>query len=124
MPPPFFSDEKIKNMCPQNHPPPLKKIYNLAPRNDPKYLNILPGIKPAPYNVVSPTILNNMAVSLIKDRSDNIRSLINAQEEVINFYEKPKNELALKLVQEAEVIPNGNIYNLRGSGNLNMELAQ
>ena len=48
MPPhPIFTDDFIKKMCPQNHPPPLQKVYNIAPSGTPGYMKTLPGIKPA-----------------------------------------------------------------------------
>ncbi len=131
MPPPLQTDEMIKRMCPQNHPPPLTKVYNIAPRSDPNYLNVLPGIKPAPYKVGVPTIMNNMAVSLVKDRSDNAKVLMSAQQQVLSLYEQPMNKFAESEVMSADVnvpasapLPKSDPYNqemgnnLRGRDNL------
>ena len=130
MPPPLQTDEMIKRMCPQNHPPPLTKVYNIAPRSEPNYLNVLPAIKPAPYKVNVPSIMNNMAVSLVKDRSDNIKSLISAQEQVLSLYEQPVNKFAESEIREADInvpasapMPKSEPYNqkmgnLRGRDNL------
>lgn len=124
MPPPFLSDEMIRKMCPQNHPPPLTKVYNIAPRSEPNYLNVLPAIKPAPYKVNVPSIMNNMAVSLVKDRSDNAQVLMNAQKEVLSIYDKPMNMFAEKEITAADVnvpvsapLPMADTYN-QPSGNL------
>ena len=118
MPPPALTDEMIRKMCPQNHPPPLTKVYNIAPRSEPNYLNILPSIKPAAYKVNVPTIMNNMAISLVKDRSDNMKVLMSAQQEVLDLYEKPLNKFAESEVREANVDAGGEISsNLRGSYN-------
>jgi len=121
MPPPLQSDEMIRNMCPQNHPPPLTKLYNIAPSTTPRYLEVLPALKPAPYNVVSPAIMNDMAKSLIPSRTSNIKALMKAQEEVLNIYSKPTNTTAMKQVEEAEVYPT---TNLRGANEEILNLAQ
>jgi len=107
MPPPLQSDEMIRRMCPQNHPPPLTKLYNIAPSTTPRYLEVLPSLKPAPYNVVSPAIMNDMAKSLIPSRTSNVKALMKAQEEVLNIYSKPVNKLAMSEVEKAEDLPQG-----------------
>ena len=88
MPPPLQSDAFIRRMCPQNHPPPLKKVYNIAPK-EMRYRSVLPGIKPSAPIVSSPVIINTMAKSLIKDNTQNARALMMAQAGVLKIYDKP-----------------------------------
>lgn len=89
MPPPLQSDAFIRRMCPQNHPPPLGKIYNITSTATPKYKKNLPGIKVAAPYVISPVYINTMARQLVSDRGNNQRALLMAQERVLAEYAKP-----------------------------------
>ena len=108
MPPPLQSDEFIRNMCKEFHPPPLGKVYNITSTKPPKYKEMLPGIKvSAPY-VVSPVYMNTMAKALVSDRGNNARALLMAQQRVMAEYAKPSPNVDSLLSQTK---------NLRGSSN-------
>jgi len=90
MPPhPIFTDDFIKKMCPQNHPPPLQKVYNIAPSGTPGYMKTLPGIKPAAPVIQSPLTMDVMARRLASGRLQSEKALIAAQNSVLATYEKP-----------------------------------
>jgi len=102
MPPPLQSDAFIRRMCPQNHPPALTKVYNIAPTKM-NYMNVLPGIKPAAPQITSPLIINTMAKSIIKDNTQNAKALLMAQEGVLKIYEQPAKNI------EKLMTPSGNL---------------
>ena len=106
MPPPLQSDAFIRRMCPQNHPPPLGKIYNITSTATPKYLQSLPGIKPAAPFVISPVYMNTMAKMMAGDRANNSAALVMAQQRVLEEYAKPSPNVDKLLSQ---------VNNLRGS---------
>ena len=114
MPPPLQSDNFIRQMCPQNHPPPLKKVYNIAPKTF-KYEQIMPGLKPSAPVVTSPLTMNIMAKSLIKDNSQNAKALLMAQKGVLQIYEKPSPDI------EKLMNPDIPMSNLRGSVQLEVD---
>lgn len=109
MPPPLQSDAFIRRMCPQNHPPPLGKIYNITSVAAPKYKEMLPGIQVAAPYVTSPVYMNTMARALVSDRGNNARALLMAQQRVLAEYAKPAPNIPELLSQTR---------NLRGSKNL------
>jgi hypothetical protein len=115
MPPPLQSDEFIRRLCPQNHPPPLKKVYNIAPTNY-KFEQIMPGLKPAAPVVTSPLIMNTMAKALIKDNTQNAKALMMAQQGVMKIYEKPSPDI------EKLMNPDIPMSNLRGSVSAEMDV--
>lgn len=109
MPPPLQSDAFIRRMCPQNHPPPLGKIYNITSVAAPKYKEMLPGIKVAAPYVISPVYMNTMARALVSDRGNNARALLMAQQRVLAEYAKPAPNIPELLSQTK---------NLRGNKNM------
>jgi len=107
MPPhPIFNDEYIKRKCPISHPPPLTKVYNIAPSAPPRYLKTLPGMKPAPVPIQSPQTMNVMAKSLARGRLDQEKALMETRNFVLATYEKP-----------AKMPPSAN---LRGASEMDM----
>tara|TARA_B110000285_G_C15056024_1_gene579633 strand:+ start:463 stop:855 length:393 start_codon:yes stop_codon:yes gene_type:complete len=96
-------------MCPQNHPPPLGKIYNITSVAAPKYKEMLPGIKVAAPYVISPVYMNTMARALVSDRGNNARALLMAQQRVLAEYAKPAPNIPELLSQTK---------NLRGNKNM------
>ena len=108
MPPPLQSDAFIRRMCPQNHPPPLGKIYNIASVKTPKYKQMLPGIQVAAPYVISPVYMDTMARALVSDRGNNARAMLMAQQRVLAEYAKPAPDIPALLSQTK---------NLRGSNN-------
>jgi hypothetical protein len=109
MPPPLQSDAFIRRMCPQNHPPPLGKIYNITSVAAPKYKQMLPGIQVAAPYVTSPVYMNTMARALVSDRGNNARALLMAQQRVLAEYAKPAPNIPELLSQTK---------NLRGNKNM------
>ena len=99
MPPPLQSDAMIRRMCPQNHPPPLGKIYNITSVKTPKYKTMLPGIKVAAPYVTSPVYMNTMARQLVSDRGNNARAILMAQNRVLAEYNKPAPDITALLSQ-------------------------
>ena len=110
MPPPLQSDAFIRRICPQNHPPPLGKIYNITSVKTPKYKERLPGIQVAAPYVISPVYMNTMARQLVSDRGNNARAILMAQKRVLAEYAKPAPDIPALLSQT------GNLRsgNLRG----------
>jgi len=108
MPPPLQSDAFIRRLCPQNHPPPLGKIYNITSVKTPKYKQMLPGIQVAAPYVTSPVYMNTMARALVSDRGNNARAILMAQQRVLAEYAKPAPDIPALLSQTK---------NLRGSNN-------
>jgi len=125
MPPPLQSDAFIRRMCPQNHPPPLKKVYNIAPTRM-KYRSVLPGIKPSAPVIRSPLTMNTMAKSLIKDNTQNARSLAIAQQGVLKVYDAPAPNLNKLMENPAYIRPLGleppiiRRAEVESSGNINL----
>ena len=115
MPPPLQSDAFIRRMCPQNHPPPLGKIYNIASVKTPKYKKILPGIQVAAPYVISPVYMDTMARALVSDRGNNARAMLMAQQRVLSEYAKPAPDIPALLSQTK---------NLRGSNNTPREVSE
>ena len=109
MPPPLQSDAFIRRMCPQNHPPPLGKIYNITSVKEPKYKQMLPGIQVAAPYVISPVYMETMARALVSDRGNNARAILMAQQRVLREYAKPAPDIPALLSQTK---------NLRGSNNM------
>jgi hypothetical protein len=109
MPPPLQSDAFIRRMCPQNHPPPLGKIYNITSVKTPKYKQMLPGIQVAAPYVISPVYMETMARALVSDRGNNARAILMAQQRVLREYAKPAPDIPALLSQTK---------NLRGSNNM------
>ena len=103
MPPPLQSDAFIRRMCPQNHPPPLGKIYNITSVKTPKYKERLPGIQVAAPYVISPVYMNTMARQLVSDRGNNARALLMAQERVLREYAKPAPDIPALLSQTRNI---------------------
>ena len=99
MPPPLQSDALIRRMCPQNHPPPLGKIYNITSVKTPKYKTMLPGIKVAAPYVTSPVYMDTMARQLVSDRGNNARAILMAQQRVLAEYAKPAPDITALLSQ-------------------------
>jgi len=108
MPPPLQSDVFIRRICPTSHPPPLGKIYNITSVKEPKYKQMLPGIKVAAPYVISPVYMDTMARALVRDRGNNARAIAMARERVIAEYAKPAPDIPALLSQTK---------NLRGSNN-------
>jgi len=108
MPPPLQSDAFIRRICPTSHPPPLGKIYNITSVKQPKYKQMLPGIKVAAPYVISPVYMDTMARALVRDRGNNARAILMARERVIAEYSKPAPDIPALLSQTK---------NLRGSNN-------
>lgn len=106
MPPPLQSDAFIRRICPTSHPPPLGKIYNITSVKEPKYKQMLPGIKVAAPYVISPVYMDTMARALVRDRGNNARAILMARERVIAEYSKPAPDIPALLSQTK---------NLRGS---------
>ena len=115
MPPPLQSDAFIRRMCPQNHPPPLGKIYNIASVKTPKYKKILPGIQVAAPYVISPVYMDTMARALVSDRGNNARAMLMAQQRVLAEYAKPAPDIPALLSQTK---------NLRGSNMTPREVSE
>ena len=109
MPPPLQSDAFIRRMCPQNHPPPLGKIYNITSVKAPKYKQMLPGIKVAAPYVISPVYMETMARQLVSDRGNNARAIVAARQRVLAEYAKPAPNIPELLSQTK---------NLRGNKNM------
>lgn len=109
MPPPLQSDAFIRRICPTSHPPPLGKIYNITSVKEPKYKQMLPGIKVAAPYVISPVYMDTMARALVSDRGNNARAIVMARERVIAEYAKPAPDINALLSQTK---------NLRGSSNM------
>jgi len=108
MPPPLQSDAFIRRICPTSHPPPLGKIYNITSVKEPKYKQMLPGIKVAAPYVISPVYMDTMARALVRDRGNNARAIAMARKRVIAEYSKPAPDIPALLSQTK---------NLRGSNN-------
>ena len=115
MPPPLQSDAFIRRMCPQNHPPPLGKIYNIASVKTPKYKKMLPGIQVAAPYVISPVYMDTMARALVSDRGNNARAMLMAQQRVLAEYAKPAPDIPALLSQTK---------NLRGSNMTPREVSE
>jgi len=118
MPPPLQSDAFIRRMCPQNHPPPLTKVNNIAPMKM-NYMKVLPGLKPASPQITSPQTIDVMAKSIIKDNTQNAKALLMAQEGVIKIYQQKPKDIGvsfpsgnLRGTMDAEVQPQGRVLNL------------
>tara|TARA_R110002124_G_scaffold266987_1_gene434062 strand:- start:585 stop:1028 length:444 start_codon:yes stop_codon:yes gene_type:complete len=109
MPPPLQSDAFIRRICPTSHPPPLGKIYNITSVKEPKYKQMLPGIKVAAPYVISPVYMDTMARALVSDRGNNARAIVMARERVLAEYSKPAPDINALLSQTK---------NLRGSSNM------
>ncbi len=115
MPPPLQSDAFIRRMCPQNHPPPLGKIYNITSVKTPKYKQMLPGIQVAAPYVISPVYMETMARALVSDRGNNARAILMAQQRVLAEYAKPAPDIPALLSQTK---------NLRGSNMTPREVSE
>tara|TARA_R110000803_G_scaffold28063_3_gene65252 strand:+ start:211 stop:609 length:399 start_codon:yes stop_codon:yes gene_type:complete len=102
-------------MCPQNHPPPLGKIYNITSVKTPKYKERLPGIQVAAPYVISPVYMNTMARQLVSDRGNNARAILMAQKRVLAEYAKPAPDIPALLSQTG---------NLRGSNMTPREVSE
>ena len=99
MPPPLQSDAFIRRICPTSHPPPLGKIYNITSVKEPKYKQMLPGIKIAAPYVTSPVYMDTMARALVSDRGNNARAIVMARERVLAEYAKPAPDITALLSQ-------------------------
>ena len=115
MPPPLQSDVFIRRICPTSHPPPLGKIYNITSVKQPKYKQMLPGIKVAAPYVISPVYMDTMARALVRDRGNNSRAILMARERVIAEYSKPAPDIPALLSQTK---------NLRGSNMTPREVSE
>tara|TARA_R110000787_G_C13129000_1_gene415832 strand:- start:3 stop:440 length:438 start_codon:yes stop_codon:yes gene_type:complete len=115
MPPPLQSDAFIRRICPTSHPPPLGKIYNITSVKEPKYKEMLPGIKVAAPYVISPVYMDTMARALVSDRGNNARAILMARERVLEEYSKPAPDIPALLSQTK---------NLRGSNMTPREVSE
>ena len=107
MPPPLQSDAFIRRICPTSHPPPLGKIYNITSVKEPKYKQMLPGIKVAAPYVTSPVYMDTMARALVSDRGNNARAIVMARERVLAEYSKPAPDIDALLSQNKNLRSGG-----------------
>jgi len=123
MPPPLQSDAFIRRICPTSHPPPLGKIYNITSVKEPKYKQMLPGIKVAAPYVVSPVYMDTMARALVSDRGNNARAIVMARERVLAEYAKPAPDIDALLSQTKNLRSSSNMTSREISSGLQQEQA-